>query len=51
MKHLSFLFGMLAIAAILAAIWRPDLAWQCGLTALVFIGAAAGFSTTKQAQK
>lgn len=44
MKHLSFLFGMLAIAAVLAGIWRPEYIWQCGLTAVVFIIAAAGFA-------
>lgn len=51
MKHLPFVFTMLALAAVLAAIWRPDYVWPCGMSAVVFIIAAAGFAGRNQVQK
>lgn len=52
MKYLPFIFAMLALAAVLAAIWRPDYVWQCGATAVVImIIAAAGFAGNQQASK
>lgn len=54
MKHLPFAFAMLALAAAIAAIWRPDYGWQSGTTAFLFLLAscvAGAINSMRQEQK
>lgn len=53
MKYLTFTFSIMALAAILGAIWRTDYAWPCGLSAIVFLIAASvtGAASTKAEEK
>ena len=51
MKYLTFAFLILALAAIIAAIWLPPLLWQLLITAAVLLLAAASVEAAQRSKQ